>query len=47
MRRLLTGLHSRYNRVAVEQAALAGALRPLANADDPEALGRAAASPSA
>ena len=37
MRRLLTGLHSRYNRAAVEQAALAGALRPLANADDPKA----------
>ena len=29
MRRLLTGLHSRYNRAAVEQAALAGALKPL------------------
>ena len=28
MRRLLTGLHSRYNRAAVEQAALAGALTP-------------------
>ena len=27
MRRLLTGLHSRYNRAAVEQAALAGALQ--------------------
>jgi DNA gyrase subunit B len=42
MRRLLTGLHSRYNRSAVEQAALAGALRPLANADDPEGPARAA-----
>jgi DNA gyrase subunit B len=42
MRRLLTGLHSRYNRAAVEQAALAGALRPLANADDPEGAARAA-----
>ncbi len=41
MRRLLTGLHSRYNRAAVEQAALAGALRPLANADDPEGAARA------
>ncbi len=42
MRRVLTGLHSRYNRAAVEQAALAGALRPLANADDPEGATRAA-----
>ena len=42
MRRLLTGLHSRYNRAAVEQAALAGALRPLAGADDPEGAARAA-----
>jgi DNA gyrase subunit B len=41
MRRLLIGLHSRYNRAAVEQAALAGALRPLANADDPEGAARA------
>jgi len=41
MRRLLTGLHSRYHRSAVEQAALAGALRPLANADDPEGAARA------
>ena len=43
MRRLLAGLHSRYNRAAVEQAALGGALRPLATADDPEGPGRAAA----
>ncbi len=42
MRRLLTGLHSRYNRAAVEQAALAGALRPLANADDPDGAALAA-----
>ena len=42
MRRLLIGLHSRYNRAAVEQAALAGALRPLATADDPEGEARAA-----
>jgi DNA gyrase subunit B len=35
MKRLLTGLHSRYNKAAVEQAALMGALRPLATADDP------------
>jgi len=41
MRRLLTGLHSRYNRAAVEQAALAGALRPLSSADDPEGAARA------
>ena len=46
MRRLLTGLHSRYNRAAVEQAALAGALRPLANADDPEGAARAVILPS-
>ena len=36
MRRLLDGLHSRYNRGVVEQAALAGALRPLSRPDDPE-----------
>jgi DNA gyrase subunit B len=36
MRRLLIGLHSRYNRSAVEQAALLGALRPLSVTDDPE-----------
>ncbi|RBP09239.1 DNA gyrase subunit B [Roseiarcus fermentans] len=42
MRRLLTGLHSRYNRAAVEQAALAGALTPLASADDPAGAERAA-----
>ncbi len=42
MRRLLMGLHSRYNRAAVEQTALAGALRPLANADDPEGAAFAA-----
>jgi DNA gyrase subunit B len=32
--RLLRQLHSRYDRAAVEQAALMGALRPLATADD-------------
>ncbi len=42
MRRLLAGLHSRYNRAAVEQAALAGALRPIANAEDPEGEARVA-----
>jgi DNA gyrase subunit B len=36
MRRLLDGLHSRYSRSAVEQAALVGALRPLSAADAPE-----------
>jgi DNA gyrase subunit B len=35
MRRLLQQLHSRYNKAAVEQAALAGALKPLSVADDP------------
>ncbi|HXZ15043.1 MAG TPA: DNA gyrase subunit B, partial [Roseiarcus sp.] len=43
MRRLLAGLHSRYDRSAVEQAALAGALRPLSAADDLEGPSRAAA----
>ena len=41
LRRLLDGLHSRYNRALVEQAALAGALRPLADPVDPEAEPRA------
>src|ERR1700760_1271901 len=36
LRRQLDGLHSRYNRALVEQAALAGALRPLSGADDLE-----------
>jgi DNA gyrase subunit B len=35
LRRQLDGLHSRYNRALAEQAALAGALRPLSSADDP------------
>jgi DNA gyrase subunit B len=43
MRRQLDGLHSRYNRSVVEQAALSGALRPLADPVDPEAEPRAAA----
>ena len=43
MRRLLDGLHSRYNRSRVEQAALAGRLKPLADPVDPEAEPRAAA----
>ena len=42
MKRLLAQLHSRYNKAAVEQAALAGALKPLATADDPEGDVRAA-----
>jgi DNA gyrase subunit B len=37
LRRLLDGLHSRYNRALVEQAALAGALKPLADPVDAEA----------
>jgi DNA gyrase subunit B len=41
MRRRLDGLHSRYNRALVEQAALAGALKPLADPVDPEAEPRA------
>ncbi len=36
LRRQLEALHSRYNRSLVEQAALAGALKPLSGADDPE-----------
>jgi DNA gyrase subunit B len=41
LRRLLDGLHSRYDRSLVEQAALAGALKPLTSADDPEGVARA------
>ena len=41
LRRLLDGLHSRYDRSLVEQAALAGALRPLSSADDPDGAARA------
>jgi len=43
LRRALDGLHSRYNRSVIEQAALAGALKPLADPVDPEAEPRAAA----
>ena len=43
MRRLLLGLHSRYNKSAVEQAALLGAVRPLSAADAPEGEERARA----
>ncbi|HXT07385.1 MAG TPA: DNA topoisomerase (ATP-hydrolyzing) subunit B [Roseiarcus sp.] len=42
MQRLLRGLHSRYDRAAVEQAALAGALKPLKTADDEAGPERAA-----
>jgi DNA gyrase subunit B len=41
LRRQLDSLHSRYNRALAEQAALAGALRPLSSADDPEGEPRA------
>src|SRR5271157_4790557 len=41
LRHQLDGLHSRYNRSVVEQAALAAALRPLSGPDDPEAETRA------
>jgi DNA gyrase subunit B len=43
MQRLLRALHSRYDRAAVEQAALAGALKPLATVDDENGPPRAAA----
>jgi len=41
LRRQLDGLHSRYSRALVEQAALSGALRPLGSAEDPEGEARA------
>jgi DNA gyrase subunit B len=41
--RLLRQLHSRYDRAAVEQAALMGALKPLATADDEQGPARATA----
>jgi DNA gyrase subunit B len=43
VQRLLKTLHSRYDRAAVEQAALLGALKPLATADDEAGPPRAAA----
>jgi len=43
MQRLLRGLHSRYDRAAVEQAALAGALKPISPADEEQAPARATA----
>jgi len=41
LRQVLGQLHSRYDRRAVEQAALAGALRPLATVDDADGERRA------
>jgi DNA gyrase subunit B len=41
LRHVLDQLHSRYDRRAVEQAALAGALKPLATVDDVDAEPRA------
>ncbi|MGA2795304.1 MAG: DNA topoisomerase (ATP-hydrolyzing) subunit B, partial [Roseiarcus sp.] len=41
LRRVLEQLHTRYDRRAVEQAALAGALRPLATVDDVNGARRA------
>jgi DNA gyrase subunit B len=41
LRHVLEQLHTRYDRRAVEQAALAGALKPLATADDPDGERRA------
>jgi DNA gyrase subunit B len=43
MRQVMSQLHTRYDRRAVEQAALAGALRPLADVDAGEAQRRAGA----
>jgi DNA gyrase subunit B len=43
VQRLLRALHSRYDRAAVEQAALLGVLKPLATADDEAGPGRALA----
>jgi DNA gyrase subunit B len=38
VRQILTGLHSRYDRSVVEQAAIAGALRPVSGQGDEERL---------
>ncbi|HLH48984.1 MAG TPA: toprim domain-containing protein, partial [Roseiarcus sp.] len=43
MRHVMTQLHTRYDRRAVEQAALAGALKPLGDLDEAQAQARAAA----
>ncbi len=42
VRRILEGLHSRYDRRVVEQAAIAGALHPITPETEGEASGRAA-----
>jgi DNA gyrase subunit B len=42
VRNVLNQLHSRYNRLAVEQAAIAGALKPMGALSDEEAAARAA-----
>jgi DNA gyrase subunit B len=41
VRQVLSGLHSRYDRSIVEQAAIAGALQAIASDDDPVALDHA------
>ncbi len=41
VRQVFTGLHSRYDRSIVEQAAIAGALQAIASDDDPAALDHA------
>jgi DNA gyrase subunit B len=41
VRQVLSGLHSRYDRSIVEQAAIAGALQAIASDDDPTALDHA------
>ncbi|MGB6657489.1 MAG: DNA gyrase subunit B, partial [Methylovirgula sp.] len=38
VRQILTGLHSRYDRAVVEQAAIAGALRPVSGQNEEEGL---------
>ncbi|HET6374624.1 MAG TPA: DNA topoisomerase (ATP-hydrolyzing) subunit B [Methylocella sp.] len=43
VRHLLAALHSRYDRQAVEQAAIAGALKPVSPGDEAEAAATAAA----
>jgi DNA gyrase subunit B len=42
VRQILAGLHSRYDRTVVEQAAIAGALKPIASVGEGEAEARAA-----
>jgi DNA gyrase subunit B len=43
VRNILAGLHSRYDRTVVEQAAIAGALKPIASIGEAEAEARASA----